>query len=85
MVTNRGRAEKAYAAEILLAYGGAVHSPDKGVYSGKARNRLLKSRWLSEKSEEDQKDFASCMSNQSGKKGDGSCMGQTEILLAIQQ
>ena len=85
VVTKRGRAEDVYAAEILLAYGGAVHSPDKGVCFGKARNRLLKSRWFPEKSEEDQKDFTSCMSNQSGIKGDGSSMGQTEILLAIQQ
>ena len=55
----------------------------KGVCSGKTRHGLLKNRGNAEKREENQKDIATCMSNQSGMKGGASSMEQARVLVQI--
>ena len=83
MAAKRKGSEEAYIAGIPLAHGGAVHYADKGVCSGKTRHGLLKNRGNAEKREENQKDIATCMSNQSGMKGGASSMEQARVLVQI--
>lgn len=83
MAAKRKGSEEAYIAGIPLAHGGAVHYADKGVCSGKTRHGLLKNRGNVEKREENQKDIATCMSNQSGMKGGASSMEQARVLVQI--
>ena len=83
MAAKRKGSEEAYIAGIPLAHGGAVHYADKGVCSGKTRHGLLKDRGNAEKREENQKDIATCMSNQSGMKGGASSMEQARVLVQI--
>ena len=83
MAAKRKGSEEAYIAGIPLAHGGAVHYADKGVCSGKTRHGLLKNRGNAEKREENQKDIATCMSNQSGMKGGASSMEQAKVLVQI--
>ena len=83
MATKRGGAEEAYTAGIPLAYGGTVNYPDKGVCSRNTRQSLLKNRESSEKSEENQKDLAPCMSDRSGMKGGAGSMEEAKVTVQI--